>query len=99
MLAVVSAVMVAVGAACTAGPPRTPEQVQTDADTAARVYAALKGSRLHYYPALEVSVRGGVAYLTGLTFDGADFDAASDIARHVPGVTAVANSIALVAGR
>jgi osmotically-inducible protein OsmY len=97
--ALVAAAMLAAAAACTAGPARTPEQVQADSDTAARVYAALKGDRLHYYPALEVQVRGGIAYLTGLTFDGADFDAATDIARHVPGVSAVANSIAVVAGR
>ena len=86
-------------AGCAHAPPRSPAQVQTDAATAARVYAALKQNPRYFYPALEVRVDDGVAYLTGLAFDGPDKDAATWIARAVPGVTAVTNALAIVAGK
>ena len=85
--------------ACAHAPPRTPAQVAADAATSVRVYAALKGSPRYFYPALEVRVDDGVAYLTGLAFDGPDRDAATWIARDVPGVRAVTNAIEVVAGR
>lgn len=87
------------GIACTSLPAPSPEQARTDADTAARVYAAIKASPTWYYPALEVQVRNGRVYLTGLTFDPPAYDAAADIARHVQGVAAVTNAIVVDAGR
>jgi osmotically-inducible protein OsmY len=87
------------GSGCSAWAPRSPEQAQADAATAARVYAAIKASPHYFYPALEVSVNRGVVYLTGLASDSAGFDEATAIARAVPGVTAVANAMELTAGR
>jgi len=86
-------------AGCAHLPARSPGQVRADEATAARVYAALKGNPVHFYPALEVRVEDGVAYLTGLAFDGPDRDAATWIARDVPGVKAVSNAISIIAGR
>ena len=86
-------------AGCAHAPPRSQAQADADAATAARVYAALKGSPRYFYPALEVQVDRGVAYLTGLAFDGPDRDAATWIARDVPGVKAVTNAISIVAGK
>lgn len=86
-------------AGCAQLSPRSCGRSAADEATAARVYAALKADPLHFYPALEVRVEGGVAYLTGLAFDGPDRDAATWLARDVPGVTAVTNAIAIVAGR
>jgi osmotically-inducible protein OsmY len=85
--------------ACAHAPPRSAAQVAADAATAARVYATLKASPRYFYPALEVRVDDGVAYLTGLAFDGPDREAATWIARDVPGVRAVTNAIEVVAGR
>ncbi len=96
---VLGAVALLLAAGCAQLPERSSEQASADAATAARVYAALKADPLHFYPALEVRVDGGVAYLTGLAFDGPDRDAATWLARGVPGVTAVTNAIAIVAGR
>jgi len=92
-----AALLLATG--CAHAPPRSPAQAEADAATAARVYAALKGSARYFYPALEVRVDDGVAYLTGLAFDGPDRDAATWIAREVPGVKAVTNAISIIAGR
>jgi osmotically-inducible protein OsmY len=89
--------LLAVG--CAHAPARSAAQVAADAATAARVYATLKASPRYFYPALEVRVDDGVAYLTGLAFDGPDRDAATWIARDVPGVRAVTNAISVVAGR
>lgn len=94
LLAVVS---LSLGAGCTSVP--SVQQAAADADLAARVYAAIKASPTWFYPALEVRVRNRTAYLTGLTFDPPAYDAATDIARHVPGVTRVTNAILVDAGR
>lgn len=88
----------AVAAACSSSPPRSAEQVQADAATAARVYAALEADRLHLYIGLDVRVRDGVTYISALTFDPAVRDAATAIARTVPGVTKVMNEIKVDAG-
>jgi osmotically-inducible protein OsmY len=95
--AILASLLLAV--ACRSVPPPSPEQAKADADMQARVYAAIKASPIWYYPALEVQVRNGAVYLTGLTFDPPAFDAATDIARHVPGVTTVTNAIVVDAGR
>lgn len=86
-------------AACAPMPARSPEQVKADADIAARVYAAIKASPTWFYPALDVQVENGAVYLTGLTFDPPAFDAATDIARSVAGVTRVTNAILVDVGR
>ncbi|HWZ64709.1 MAG TPA: BON domain-containing protein [Steroidobacteraceae bacterium] len=97
LLAVVASFFL--GVACTSMPAPSPAQARTDADIAARVYAAIKASPTWFYPALEVQVRNGRVYLTGLTFDPPAYDAATDIARHVPGVATVTNAIVVDAGR
>jgi osmotically-inducible protein OsmY len=81
------------GLACSSAPPESPEQLQTDAATARRVYAALESDRLHLYIGLDVVVRDRVAYISALTFDPAVRDAATQIARGVPGVSQVVNQI------
>jgi osmotically-inducible protein OsmY len=83
---------------CASTPPESPEQAEADAATAARVYAALEADRLHLYIGLQVRVRNGVAYISALTFDGTVRDAATEIAREVPGVTRVVNQIEVSAG-
>jgi osmotically-inducible protein OsmY len=85
--------------ACAPMPARSPQQVQADADIAARVYAALKASPTWFYPSLDVQVENGAVYLTGLTFDPPAYDAATEIARSVKGVTRVTNAIYVDAGR
>jgi osmotically-inducible protein OsmY len=98
-LAVLAVPALVLAAACAPLPARSPEQVRADADIAARVYAAIKASPTWFYPALEVHVEAGAVYLTGLTFDPPAYDAATDIARTVPGVTRVTNSIVVDVGR
>jgi osmotically-inducible protein OsmY len=83
---------------CASLPPESPEQAQADAATADRVYAALEADRLHFYIGLEVRVRYGAAYISALTSDPSVRDAATEIARHVPGVTKVVNEIEVTAG-
>ncbi len=97
LLAFLASLLLGVG--CTSMPAQSPEQARTDADVAARVYSAIKANRLWFYPALEVQVRNGAVYLTGLTFDPPAYDAATDIARHVAGVTTVTNAIVVDVGR
>jgi osmotically-inducible protein OsmY len=97
--AALAVMTVLLGSGCSAFAPRSPEQVQEDADTAARVYAAIKGSRLYFFPALEVSVNRGVVYLTGLASTPSGFDEATAIAQRVPGVRKVANAMDLTSGR
>ena len=88
--------LLAVG--CSSIPPESPEQVRADAATAERVYAALEADRLHFYIGLDVRVRDGVAYINALTSDPSARDAATEIARKVPGVIKVVNQINTDAG-
>jgi osmotically-inducible protein OsmY len=83
---------------CASFTPRSQEEVQADAAISARVYDAIKANPKHLYPALDVTVRRGVVYLTGLAADPAGFDEATAIARGVPGVKGVANAMELTAG-
>lgn len=94
--AAVAALSFALG--CASQPPESAQQAQADAATAARVYAALEADRLHLYIGLDVRVRYGAAYIIALTFDPAVRDAATQIARNVPGVTRVVNEIELSPG-
>jgi osmotically-inducible protein OsmY len=96
--AVVAAMATILGLGCSSTPPESPEQMRADEATTARVYAALEADRLHFYIGLYVRVRGGVAYLGGLTFDPSVSDAATQIASRVPGVTKVVNQIEVSAG-
>jgi osmotically-inducible protein OsmY len=86
------------GLGCSSTPPESPEQAQTDEATARRVYSALESDRLHLYIGLDVQVRDSVVYISALTFDPTVRDAATDIARRVPGVTKVVNEIDVAAG-
>jgi osmotically-inducible protein OsmY len=97
MMLASAAVLLAAG--CVHLPARSDAQIKADAATAARVYTVLKSSPRYFYPALEVRVDDGVAYLTGLAFDGPDRDAATWLARGVTGVRGVTNAIEVVAGR
>jgi osmotically-inducible protein OsmY len=83
---------------CASAPPESPQQVQADQATASRVFAALESDRMHLYIGLEVRVRAGVAYISALTFDPVVRDAATQIARSVPGVKRVVNQIEVSAG-
>ena len=94
--AALATVMFALG--CASTPPESAAQTQADAATARRVYAALEADRLHLYIGLDVQVRYGVAYISALTFDPTLRDAATDIARGVPGVSRVVNQIEASAG-
>ncbi len=84
---------------CRSMPAESSQQARSDADVAARVYAAIKAERLWFYPALDVQVENGAVYLTGLTFDPPAYDAATETARRVPGVTRVTNAIVVDVGR
>ena len=86
------------GLAASCAPAESPEQAQADEATARRVYAALQADRLHFYIGLDVTVRDGVVYISALTFDPSVRDAATQIARGVPGVTRVVNQIDVAAG-
>jgi osmotically-inducible protein OsmY len=97
-VAAVGSASMILGLACSSAPPESPQQAQTDEATARRVYAALQSDRLHLYIGLEVVVRDGVAYISALTFDPTVRDAATQIAREVPGVTRVVNEIDVEAG-
>lgn len=83
---------------CIASLPGSRQQQQADEAVANRVYAALESDRMHLYIGLDVRVRAGVTYITGLTFDPSVRDQATEIARSVPGVTKVVNEIEVSAG-
>jgi osmotically-inducible protein OsmY len=83
---------------CSSAPPESPAQARADEATARRLYAALESDRLHLYIGLDVRVRAGVAYINAITVDPAVRDAATEIARGVPGVTKVVNEIDVQAG-
>jgi osmotically-inducible protein OsmY len=85
-------------AGCVATPPESPQQLQADQATASRVQAALESDPMHLYIGLYVRVHAGVAYISALTFDPSVRDAATQIARNVPGVTRVVNNIEVSAG-
>jgi osmotically-inducible protein OsmY len=93
LLLAVSAVVAA--AACSSTPPKSPEQERADAATAERVYAALEANPIYYFRDVEVSVDYGVAQLSGYVWTTDALYAAQGIARKVPGVAGVRDTMEL----
>ena len=85
----------AVVLACSSAPPKSPEQERADAATAERVYAALEANPIYYFRDVEVSVDYGVARLSGYVWTTDALYRAQQIARRVPGVTSVQDSMEL----
>ena len=81
--------------ACASAPPKSPEQEQADAATADRVYAAFQANPIYYLRDVDVSVDNGVAKLSGYVWTTDALYAAEDIARRVPGVTGVRDTLEL----
>ena len=82
-------------AACASAPPKSPEQERADAATAERVLAALETNPIYYFRDVEVSVDYGVARLSGYVWTTDALYAAQNIARRVPGVTGVQDTMEL----
>ena len=81
--------------ACSAVPPKSPEQASADEATAARVYAALNADPIYYYRHVDVRVDGGVAQLSGYIWDTDALYRAKQIAASVSGVKRVVNQMEL----
>lgn len=82
-------------AACASAPPKSPAQEQADSATADRIHAALDQNPIYYLNDVDVSVDYGVAELGGYVWTTDALYAAQDIARRVPGVTAVRDRMKL----
>jgi osmotically-inducible protein OsmY len=82
-------------AACASSPPKSPEQERADAATAERVYAALEANPIYYLRDVEVDVDYGMARLSGYVWTTDALYAAQNIARRVPGVTGVKDTMEL----
>jgi osmotically-inducible protein OsmY len=93
--AVLAAFAAAATVGCASAPPKSPEQERADAATAARVYAALDANPIYYFRDVEVSVDYGVAQLTGFVWTTDALYGAESIARRVPGVTGIRNTMEL----
>ncbi len=89
------AAITALTAACSSTPPKSPEQERADTATAERVYAALDANPIYYFRDVEVSVDYGVARLRGYVWTTDELYHAQQIARRVPGVTAVRDEMEL----
>jgi len=81
--------------ACSSSAPKSPDQERADAATAERVYAALEANPIYYFRDVEVSVDYGVAHLSGYVWTTDALYAAQGIARRVPGVTGVRETMEL----
>jgi len=91
-------VLVACAAAlvgCVSGPPKSLEQERADAATTERIYSALEANPIYYFRDVEVSVDYGVARLSGYVWTTDALYAAQGIARRVPGVTGVQDTMEL----
>jgi len=82
-------------AACASSPPKSPEQEQADVATAERVLVALEANPIYYFRDVEVAVDYGVARLSGYVWTTDALYAAQNIARRVPGVTGVQDTMEL----
>ena len=82
-------------AACASTPPKSPVQEQADAAIAERVYAALDQNPIYYLRDVDVSVDYGVAQLSGYVWTTDALYGAEEIARRVPGVTGVRDTMEL----
>ena len=81
--------------ACASSAPKSPDQERADAATAERVYAALEANPIYYFRDVEVAVDYGVARLSGYVWTTDALYAAQNIARRVPGVTGVQDTMEL----
>jgi len=81
--------------ACAGSPPKSPEQERADAATTERIYAALEANPIYYFRDVEVSVDYGVAHLSGYVWTTDALYAAQGIARKVPGVSGVRDTMEL----
>jgi osmotically-inducible protein OsmY len=86
---------VAVLVACASSPPKSPEQERADAATTERVYAALEANPIYYFRDVEVAVDYGVAQLSGYVWTTDALYRAQEIARRVPGVSGVQDTMEL----
>src|SRR5215469_9543544 len=91
LLLVVCAVVAA--AACSSTPPKSPEQERADVATAERVSAALEANPIYYFRDVEVAVDYGVARLSGYVWTTDALYAAQDIARTLPDVSGVQDTM------
>jgi len=85
----------AVLVACASSPPKPPERERAAAATAERVLAALEANPNYYFRDVEVTVDYGVARLSGYVWTTDALYAAQNIARRVPGVTGVQDTMEL----
>jgi osmotically-inducible protein OsmY len=92
---VATVALVAAAAACASAPPKSPEQERADAATAERVYAALDANPIYYLRDVDVSVDYGVAQLSGYVWTTDALYGAERIARSVPGVTGIRDTMEL----
>jgi len=76
-------------------PPKSPDQERADSATAERVLAALEANPIYYFRDVEVTVDYGVAQLSGYVWTTDALYAAQGIARRVPGVTGVRDTMEL----
>jgi osmotically-inducible protein OsmY len=81
--------------ACASSAPKSPDQERADAATAERVYAALEANPIYYFRDVEVAVDYGVARLSGYVWTTDALYRAQEIARRVPGVSGVQNTMEL----
>lgn len=87
--------MVALIAACSTSPPRSPEQVLADQATEQRVDAALDADPIYFYRHVDVRVDDGVAHLSGYVWSSDALFRAKQIAAGIPGVRLVVNEMEL----
>jgi osmotically-inducible protein OsmY len=85
----------AVMVACASSPPKSPDRERADAATTERIYAALDANPIYYFRDVEVSVDYGVAQLSGYVWTTDALYGAQEIARRVPGVTGVRDTMEL----
>jgi osmotically-inducible protein OsmY len=76
-------------------PVRPHSESRTDAVTAEQVYAVLNADPIYYFRHVDVSVRDGVATLSGYVWEPQAIYHAQEIAARVPGVTRVVDQMEL----
>jgi osmotically-inducible protein OsmY len=91
----VVAAIAGLAVACATTPPKSPEQERTDASIAERVSAALEANPIYYFRDVDVQVDYGVARLSGYVWTTDALYHAQQIARRVPGVSAVRDEMEL----
>ena len=78
-----------------ASPARSPAQVEADARTTSRVYAALDADPIFFFGHVDVRVDDGVVHLSGYVWTSDAIYRAQQIARAVPGTTRVVDHLEL----